>query len=89
VRADDGESGYGYFWWYFCSPTEAGLVEVRTAFGNGQQWAFVTPGLDMAVVILAGRYNDFTTGGTLGTKLLRQHLIPAVQTPTMPGCPAS
>jgi CubicO group peptidase (beta-lactamase class C family) len=85
--AEEGESGYGYFWWYFCYPTKAGRVEVRTAFGNGQQWAFIMPGLDMAVIILGGRYNDLTTGATLGTKILRQHLIPAVQTSLSPGCP--
>jgi CubicO group peptidase (beta-lactamase class C family) len=87
--SDKSESGYGFFWWYFCYPTESGLVEVRTAFGNGQQWAFVMPGLDMSVVILGGRYNDVTTGGTLGTKLLKEHLIPAVQTSIRSGCPAS
>ncbi len=85
--SEEGESGYGYFWWYFCYPTKAGLVEVRTAFGNGQQWAFVMPGLDMLVIIMGGRYNDLTTGATLGTKVLRQHLIPAVQTSISPGCP--
>jgi CubicO group peptidase (beta-lactamase class C family) len=84
---EDGESGYGYFWWYFCYPSKAGLVEVRTAFGNGQQWAFVMPGLDMAVTILGGRYNDLTTGATLGAKILRQHLIPAIETSIRPGCP--
>ena len=89
ARTEEGDSGYGYFWWYFCYPTKAGLVEVRTAFGNGQQWAFVMPGLDMAVIILGGRYNDVTTGATLGTKILRQHLIPAVQTSISPGCPGS
>jgi CubicO group peptidase (beta-lactamase class C family) len=87
TRTEEGDSGYGYFWWYFCYPTKAGLVEVRTAFGNGQQWAFVMPGLDMAVISLGGRYNDVTTGATLGTKILRQHLIPAIQTSISPGCP--
>ena len=49
----------------------AGLIEARTAFGNGQQWIFVLPGLDMAVTILGGRYNDVTTGATLGTRIAR------------------
>ncbi len=60
-----GEFGYSYFWWYSCYPTAAGLIEARTAVGNGQQRIFVLPGLDMVVTIFAGRYNDFTTGGTL------------------------
>jgi CubicO group peptidase (beta-lactamase class C family) len=84
-----GEFGYGYFWWYNCYPTSAGPVEARTAVGNGQQRIFVLPGLDMVVTILAGRYNDFTMGGTLGSRILRDHVIPAVKTGVRTGCPGS
>ena len=84
-----GEFGYGYFWWYNCYPTSAGTVEARTAVGNGQQRVFVLPGLDMVVTILAGRYNDFTVGGTLGSRILRDHVIPAVKTGVRTGCPGS
>jgi CubicO group peptidase (beta-lactamase class C family) len=84
-----GEFGYGYFWWYNCYPTASGLVEARTAVGNGQQRIFVLPGLDMVVTILAGRYNDFTTGATLGSRILRNHVIPAVRTGVRSGCPGS
>lgn len=84
-----GEFGYAYFWWYSCYPTVSGLIEARTAVGNGQQRIFVLPGLDMVVTILAGRYNDFTSGATLGTRILRQHVIPAVRTGVQPGCPSS
>lgn len=84
-----GEFGYSYFWWYNCYPTAAGLVEARTAVGNGQQRIFVVSGLDMVVTILAGRYNDFTTGGTLATRILREHVIPAVKTGVQTGCPNS
>src|SRR4030095_15570482 len=52
-----GEFGYGYFWWYNCYPTDRGVIEARSAVGNGQQRVFVLPGLDMVVTILAGRYN--------------------------------
>jgi len=84
-----GEFGYAYFWWYNCYPTEAGLVEARTAVGNGQQRIFVLPGLDMVVTIFAGRYNDFTTGATLGARILREHVLPAVKTQRHFGCPGS
>ncbi|MBC7895833.1 MAG: serine hydrolase [Cytophagaceae bacterium] len=84
-----GAFGYSYFWWYNCYPTPAGLVEARTAVGNGNQRVFVLPGLDMVVTILAGRYNDFTTGRTLGERILRDHVIPAVKTGVGPGCPGS
>lgn len=84
-----GEFGYGYFWWYNCYPSAAGLIEVRTAVGNGQQRIFVLPGLNMVVTIFAGRYNDFTIGATLGTRILREHIIPAVKTGIRPGCPGA
>lgn len=84
-----GEFGYAYFWWYNCYPTAAGLVEARTAVGNGNQRVFVLPGLDMVVTILAGRYNDFTTGATLGSRILREHVVPAVKTGVRSGCPGS
>jgi CubicO group peptidase (beta-lactamase class C family) len=84
-----GEFGYGYFWWYSCYPSNAGLIEARTAVGNGQQRIFVMPGLNMVVTIFAGRYNDFTTGGTLGMRILRDHVIPAVKTAVRPGCPGA
>lgn len=81
-----GQFGYAYFWWYSCYPTSAGLIEARSAVGNGQQRVFVLPGLDMVVTILAGRYNDFTHGSTLATRILREHVIPAVRTNVRPGC---
>ena len=85
----DGAFGYAYFWWYSCYPTPRGLIEARTAVGNGQQRVFVLPGLDMVVTILSGRYNDFTTGNTLGTRILREHVIPAVRTGVRAGCAGS
>jgi CubicO group peptidase (beta-lactamase class C family) len=85
----DAAYGYGYFWWYSCYPTTRGLVEARTAVGNGQQRIFVLPGLDMVVTILSGRYNDFTTGNTLGTRILREHVLPAVQSGFRAGCPGA
>jgi CubicO group peptidase (beta-lactamase class C family) len=84
-----GQFGYGYFWWYNCYPSGKGLIEARTAVGNGQQRIFVLKELDMVVTILAGRYNDFTTGGTLGTRILREHVLPAVNTGVHAGCPAA
>lgn len=83
-----GEFGYSYFWWYSCIPTASGLVEARTAVGNGQQRIFVLPGLDMVVTVLAGRYND-PAAGTLASRILREHVIPAVRTNVRTGCPGA
>jgi hypothetical protein len=49
----------------------------------------VLPGLDMVVTILAGRYNDFTTGASLANRILRQHILPAVKSDINPGCPGA
>lgn len=89
ATAAAGQFGYAYFWWYSCHPTASGLIEARTAVGNGQQRIFVLPGLDMVVTIFAGRYNDFTTGSSLGTRILREHVIPAVRSGVQAGCPGS
>ncbi|MGH9882841.1 MAG: serine hydrolase domain-containing protein, partial [Pyrinomonadaceae bacterium] len=85
----DGKFGYGYFWWYSCYPSTRGLIEARTAVGNGQQRIFVLPGLDMVVTIFAGRYNDFTTANTLASRILREHIIPAVKSGVGAGCPGA
>lgn len=84
-----GQFGYGYFWWYNCYPSNGGLVETRTAIGNGQQRIFVLPGLDVVVTIFAGRYNDFTIGATLGSRILREHVIPSLKTGVRYGCPGA
>jgi CubicO group peptidase (beta-lactamase class C family) len=85
----DGDAGYGYFWWYQCHATDRGPIEVRAAVGNGQQRIFVVPGLKMVVTMLAGRYNDFTVGDSLGVRILRDHVIPAVRTDVTAGCPGA
>ena len=84
-----GEFGYGFFWWYSCFPSSAGLIEARTAVGNGQQRIFVLPALNTVVTIFAGRYNDFTIGSTLGRRILLEHIIPAVKTGVRTGCPGA
>ncbi len=84
-----GEFGYGYLWWYSCYPSPAGLIEARTAVGNGQQRVFVLPTLNIVVTIFAGRYNDFTTGSTLGRRILLDHIMPAVKTGVRTGCPGA
>jgi len=84
-----GSFGYSYFWWYSCYPTPTGLIEARTAVGNGQQRMFVLKELNMVVTIFAGRYNDFGSGATLGTRILREHVLPAVKTGVRTGCPGA
>jgi CubicO group peptidase (beta-lactamase class C family) len=84
-----GSFGYSYFWWYSCYPTPKGLIEARAAVGNGQQRIYVLRDLDMVVTIFAGRYNDFRSGATLGSRILREHVLPAVTTGVRTGCPGA
>ena len=81
--------GYGYFWWYNCYPTAGGLIEARTAVGNGQQRIFVLPEFNMVVTIFAGRYNDFANANTLGKRILVDHVVPAVKSGLRYGCPGA
>jgi CubicO group peptidase (beta-lactamase class C family) len=85
---EGGEFGYSYFWWYSCYPSARGLIEARSGVGNGQQRIYVLPGLDMVVTIFAGRYND-VGAGTLGSRILRDHVIPAVTSGVQAGCPGA
>lgn len=81
-----GKHGYGYFWWHSCLSTDAGFIEARMAIGNGQQRIFILPGLDMAITVFAGRYNDFSAQALIGRKILLDHVLPAVKTEIRPGC---
>ncbi len=73
-----GTGGYGYQWWHTCLRTSAGIFEMPTAVGNGQQRIYVLRDLDMVVTVMAGRYNDPTASGLPGRLLLEQ-IIPAVR----------
>jgi hypothetical protein len=42
----------------------------------------------MVVTIYAGRYND-AHASTLGSRILREHVLPAVRTGIGTGCPAA
>jgi hypothetical protein len=54
-----------------------------------RQRMFVLPALNTVVTIFERRYNDFTTGNTLGRRILLDHIIPAVKTGVRTGCPGA
>jgi CubicO group peptidase (beta-lactamase class C family) len=51
----EGGPHYGYHWWLGTSPSGKPWV---AAFGNGGQRLMLVPHLDMAIAVLAGRYNQ-------------------------------
>lgn len=73
---DQGEFGYGYFWWHDVYHTDAGDLEVFTAAGNGGQRVYVILSLDLLVVVLAGAYND-PAAFWMPERLLLDFIVPA------------
>lgn len=75
ARIDTGEGlSYGYQWWL--PMPESGYRWVA-GFGNGGQRLWVSPGLDMVVVVTAGRYNR-PDGWKLPVSVITEHVLPAV-----------
>ena len=70
---------YGYLWWHHQYPVGDRVVETIEARGNGGQYIFVVPSLDMVVVITSG---NFHTGKTRQPEeILRRFILPAVRDP--------
>ncbi len=67
---------YGYLWWHHRYEIGDRTIETVEARGNGGQYIFVVPALDLVVVITAG---NFRTGSTRQPEeILRRYVLPAV-----------
>jgi len=67
---------YGYLWWHHKYPVDDRTIEAVEARGNGGQYIFVVPTLDLVVVITAG---NFRTGRTRQPEeILRRYILTAV-----------
>jgi CubicO group peptidase (beta-lactamase class C family) len=67
---------YGYLWWHHQYEVGGTIVETLEARGNGGQYIFVAPSLDLVVVITSG---NFRTGKTRQPEeILRRFVLPAV-----------
>lgn len=70
---------YGYLWWHHRYPVGEDIVETLEARGNGGQYIFVVPSLDLVVVITSG---NFRTGKTRQPEeIMRRFVLPAVLRP--------
>lgn len=65
---------YGYFWWNIPFNIKDKVVISKTATGNGGQYIFVIPELDMVVVFTGGAYNS--EGDKIPFSLLNDTFLP-------------
>jgi CubicO group peptidase (beta-lactamase class C family) len=67
---------YGYLWWHHVYAVRDDRIETLEARGNGGQYIFVVPSLELVAVITAG---NFRTGKTRQPEeILRRFVLPAV-----------
>jgi CubicO group peptidase (beta-lactamase class C family) len=67
---------YGYLWWHHQYEVGGRLIETVEARGNGGQYVFVVPSLDLVAVITSG---NFRTGKTRQPEeILLRFVLPAV-----------
>jgi CubicO group peptidase (beta-lactamase class C family) len=71
---------YGYFWWKFSFYADAVRSlknnDVYFSWGDGGQFLFVIPHLEMVVVSTAGNYSN---NETLTIEMLRDYIFPSVE----------
>ena len=69
-------NAYGYLWWHHTYEVGDEVVQSFEARGNGGQYIFVMPSLDMTVVVTAGNYR---TGQTRQPeRIMQEYILPAV-----------
>ncbi|WP_181373326.1 serine hydrolase domain-containing protein [Massilia glaciei] len=68
---------YGYLWWFGTVPLGNRLLQVHYASGNGGQYIFVIPELDMVVVFTGQNFNANTDTSTF--QILTQYIVGAVK----------
>ncbi|MBN2178131.1 MAG: serine hydrolase [Deltaproteobacteria bacterium] len=74
--------GYGYLWWVGEQLIGEQIITGYWAAGNGGNYIFVCPGLDLVAVFTGGNYNSILELQTLG--MLINYIIPAMLPPILP-----
>lgn len=73
---------YGYLWWHHVYEIGDAVIETVEARGNGGQYIFVAPSLDLVVVITSGNFRNGLTREP--EEILRSFILPAVLVGTSP-----
>ncbi|RKG72110.1 class A beta-lactamase-related serine hydrolase [Corallococcus exercitus] len=79
-----GDAGYGLLWWTARFVINGTPVEVFFARGNGGQYVFVAPSLDLTAAFTGSHYND-EAGSALPLVLFGQYVLPAALGMERPG----
>ncbi len=74
-----GSDGYGYLWWKRGFSRAGGNVASFFTSGNGGNYIFVVPSLDLVVVFTGSNYNSVLGDQPFG--ILADRVLPAVQEP--------
>lgn len=69
---------YGYLWWRVQAVIDARMIDLIYAEGNGGQYIFIAPALDLVVVFTGSHYNSPKAGRALG--ILGEYILPAALT---------
>lgn len=73
-----GPLDYGYFWYMPPVAVQGATPPWTAGFGNGGQRFSINKGIDLVLVVYAGRYND-PDAWQLAVKVVEEHLAPAVR----------
>ena len=72
----DGRSEYGYLWWRRSFESASRTVETFYASGNGEQFIFVVPSIDLVVSFTGRNYNSAESSQPL--EMMSKFILPAV-----------
>ena len=79
ARWDWQVSGYGYQWWTGFYEHAGTTVDTWVAWGYGGQWVVAMPALDLAIAINSNGYDGGDAALNQAHKLIREHILPALQ----------
>lgn len=79
TRFSDDRRPYGYLWWRAQARLGPRTIDLIYADGNGGQYIFIAPALDLVVVFTGSNYNDPAAARPFA--ILGQYILPAAIAP--------
>ena len=73
----DGRKPYGYLWWRLLVPYHDSHISAIFAGGNGGQYIFVVPELELVTVFTGGNYNSKKAQRPF--QIMNKYILPAVR----------